>query len=467
VGARRAAGQRETTLTFDVPDDWTVLDLTHLVPAGGSVSTDTDRSETTYFDTAGHHLRGRGLTLGRRTGAVDPGWHLVLPDCSEIRVPVGGRGVPQELRELLLGVRAGAALKPVARRRTDREVHRIIGSDESVLLELRVDDVTATELGEFAVITERREVELLPGDKRLTRKTSKLVEAAGGTPTTKPEHGPTGRAYEDESLIGLVRAYLDSQYEALVAHDLEIRRGREAVHLTRIATRRYRSVLRVLVNVFDADRASALDAELSWYAVMLGGVRDRQVLRDHVTGVLATTEPELVVGPVATRIEQSLTAELHQAQDELDAAMRSRRYFALMRELQEWSCAPPVIRTDKPARTVRRYVDKAERTVAKRLARATRLDEADPDKDVALHSARSAAKRARYIAELSEPALGKAARTSIKRWKKQQERLGELNDGVVAADFFRRLGEAPGENGFTFGILWAQERARGRQHKIG
>ena len=50
----------------------------------------------------------------------------------------------------------------------------------------------------------------------------------------------------------------------------------------------------------------------------------------------------------------------------------------------------------------------------------------------------------------------------MKRYKKIQTVLGDHQDGVVAAATLRRLGAlagaAPGENGFTFGLLYANQQ---------
>jgi CHAD domain-containing protein len=79
-----------------------------------------------------------------------------------------------------------------------------------------------------------------------------------------------------------------------------------------------------------------------------------------------------------------------------------------------------------------------------------------------LHRARKAGKRARYLAELAEPVLGRQARNLVKRLKHLQDELGDLQDAVVAAQLLReagaRAGTVPGENGFTFGILWQREQ---------
>jgi CHAD domain-containing protein len=89
-----------------------------------------------------------------------------------------------------------------------------------------------------------------------------------------------------------------------------------------------------------------------------------------------------------------------------------------------------------------------------------------PERDIAMHRARKAAKRARYTAELAAPELGGKATKTVARMKQLQNLLGERQDGVVAAELLLRLGRTAGstadENGFTFGLLFEQERERSR-----
>jgi hypothetical protein len=67
---------------------------------------------------------------------------------------------------------------------------------------------------------------------------------------------------------------------------------------------------------------------------------------------------------------------------------------------------------------------------------ATRLDELrsfsdavrDPSATEALHDMRIAAKRLRYVLEMTAPALGPAAARAAKRAKKLQDVLGEIHD---------------------------------------
>jgi CHAD domain-containing protein len=87
----------------------------------------------------------------------------------------------------------------------------------------------------------------------------------------------------------------------------------------------------------------------------------------------------------------------------------------------------------------------------------------DTDDDALLHRARKAAKRARYAAELRRPLAGSSSvKKSEKRFKRIQRVLGEHQDSVVASDVLRRFaltaGTTPGENGFTYGLLYAREQ---------
>src|SRR5690348_4833452 len=78
--------------------------------------------EATYFDTPGLRLAAAGVTLRRRRGGSDSGWHLKLPIAAatreEVRVGFAGgvarRRNPQPPQELLDLVRALTRDEPVA-----------------------------------------------------------------------------------------------------------------------------------------------------------------------------------------------------------------------------------------------------------------------------------------------------------------------------------------------------------------
>jgi CHAD domain-containing protein len=471
--------QRERELKFDVPDGWELPNLASLLPTGGSVARRSVSLDSTYYDTADHALRAARVTLRRRTGDEDEGWQLKVPTGdarTEIGLPLGPRGVPAELRQLTTGVRAGEPLRPVARVRTERQVHAFLAPDGTLLAELAFDDVIATAMGESATVTAWREVEveLKGGDEALLKRAAKALRRSGAEPSASGSklaralgatmsRAPSGAP---KSVLDAVLSFLAEQHAAIVAADLELRRDRDVVHVTRVATRRYRSALRVFDDLFDADRAAFLDGELKWYAGVLGAVRDLQVLGKQLRAELGDLPDELVLGPVSARLEQTLSHDLAAARSKLASALGGRRYVALLRELRAWAEQAPVVAKDKPAARLDKYLSKAERTLDRRIELAAAVDDDAAGKNETLHRVRKAAKRARYTAELSAPALGKRAAASAKRAKKLQTTLGHRQDAVIAVEFLRRLGAVagttPGENGFTFGLLFARVARRGQ-----
>lgn len=464
----------ERELKFAVPADWDLDEPTPLVPPGGSVQREVLHLESVYFDTDELDLLRAGLTLRRRTGDATSGWQLKVPEGDarvEIRYPLDGPDPSAELRDLVLGVTAGARLRPVATIATQRSVLRVHANDGNGLAEIALDAVTATRAGQHSAASQWREVEveLLGGKAKLLSGAAKWLGKLGAQPAgsgSKLTHalGFAGATGPESGLGALIARYLGAQREAILRGDIQTRRGRDVVHPTRVATRRYRSVLRVFADLFDADRAAALDAELKWYAHALGELRDRQVMRAHLDEQLAALPSELALGPVAARISESLDADLARARADLDELLRSVRYQALLRELTAWHEQLP-LRSNPPADAVRAVLRRAKRKVRNRLVAAARLPEGR-ERDAAMHRARKAAKRARYTAELARPELGGKAAKAVARMKQLQNTLGERQDGVLAAEFLLQLGRTAGttsgENGFTFGLLFEQERERTR-----
>jgi CHAD domain-containing protein len=84
-------------------------------------------------------------------------------------------------------------------------------------------------------------------------------------------------------------------------------------------------------------------------------------------------------------------------------------------------------------------------------------------RDLAMHEARKAGKRLRYVTEVARPAVGKPAKRHAKAVKGIQQALGEHQDTVVARGILRSLGalaHVDGENGFAFGVLHGHDAAR-------
>jgi len=245
---------------------------------------------------------------------------------------------------------------------------------------------------------------------------------------------------------------------------VSLRLGLDPVHTTRVATRRLRSTLRVFGELFDSAAAEHLDGELAWYAQLLGQVRDPQVQRARFAAAVGSLPPDLVLGPVAAHIEERLLSEQLHHHDQLMAALDTARYRELLATVASWTSHPPLtVPVGEDPDGLFRLARKANRKAHRRLR--TGLASVD---DLALHRARKAAKRARYAAELVAPLPGtKAAKAAIKHHKKVQTVLGEHQDSVVALDLLRRLGAeagtTPGQNGFTYGLLYAHQQTAARR----
>ena len=105
--------------------------------------------DAVYYDTADLRLIGAGITLRRRTGGEDAGWHLKLPAGAdtrdEIRLPLAAASgaVPEELAALVRAHTRGTALAPVVRIQTSRRVLRLLDGASQALAEIAADHVAA------------------------------------------------------------------------------------------------------------------------------------------------------------------------------------------------------------------------------------------------------------------------------------------------------------------------------------
>ncbi|PZS20519.1 MAG: adenylate cyclase [Pseudonocardiales bacterium] len=470
----------EREVKLDVDDAFRVPDLDDLAPPGGVLDTVQLTLDSTYFDTAPRDLLAADVTLRCRSGGLtDTGWQLKLPSGdarTEMRLPRGeGAGVPKELRDLTAGLRRGRGLRQLARIRTERSVYRLSDANGRLLVEVADDRVSATTLGDTAIISTWREieVELADGGAGLNRTIVKRLREAGAQPSTSSSKlaravgqlvadRPSPAAAAQGCTVGdLVLAYLLEQRQGLLTGDVDLRDGSDAIHPTRVATRRWRSTLRTFGALFEAERVSALDGELAWYAAVLGAVRDPDVLRTHLRGVIAELPDHVVLGPVANRVEQHLISEREHHRRTLLRALNGRRYYALLDALDSWIADPPFTAA---AGEPRARAGKLAAGAQKKLDRQLRVAASHDDVEH-VHRARKAAKRARYAFELAAPALAtKAAKRRIAKIKVIQDTLGEFQDSVVATETLLRMGiragTSPNENGFSYGLLYALEQQR-------
>lgn len=451
--------ERETK--WDVSREFVLPDLSTVV-SGGHVQRDTIDTVSAYFDTDDGALQAHGVVLLRRDGDLDTGWHLMFGD-SDLFWPLSDTP-PAEAVSLLTGVSGGHQLHNIGTIHTVRHRHRINEScSEKVIAEIAEDDVRASN-GDRLLAWKEIGVELGPAADRQPKQLRRLLEKAGATPArypTKLAHltGTAPGPQPANTAAAALSAYVNAQIDAVIAGDIGLRRGQDPIHDTRVALRRLRSTLRVFAPLFQPE-ALALEDELKWFAALLGDVRDCQVQHARFTHALDELDDLLVLGPVRARISADLRAVELPAREQARTEMESPRYLAMLTELTTWRTRAP-LRPGVSDKALQKLAHKATRKADRRLDDALAADVSRHGE--LLHRARKAAKRARYAAELLDAQPGSKAKRTVKRYKEIQSVLGDHQDTVVAREALRRMGAAAGstdgENGFTFGLLYAREQS--------
>ncbi|WP_369135421.1 CHAD domain-containing protein [Modestobacter sp. I12A-02662] len=493
---------------FDVEESFVLPDLRD-VPGVTEASPPVEHLlEATYYDTADLRLARARVTLRRRTGGSDAGWHVKLPAAAgarrELHSPAGraARTPPKAVLEPVLGIVRSAPAEQVAALRTRRQVVELRDAEGGVLAEIADDHVTgtvpSTEPGGAAVVTAWREleVELVDGDEALLAAVAEAVQAAGARPAASPSKlarvladrlagldgaapagapepatGKKGRKGKKKQQADggdpgrpagvVLREVLRDQVAALQDADLMVRTGQpDAVHQVRVACRRLRSTLAAFRPVLDRAQTDALRQELSEVGAALSGGRDAEVALGHLRALVAGQPEELVLGPVAARLQQAEIKELQAAEGTARTVLSGAAYLRLRDDLDALVADPPLTEhAAAPADEVAREV--LART-AKRLRRAV-SGAMDTDDPAALHEVRKAAKRVRYSAEAVVPVLGEPVAELVDALKDVQDVLGALQDTVVTRELCTRIGLqafGAGENAWTYGRLHGLEEAR-------
>lgn len=482
---------REVERKFDLGPDTGLPALDGLPGVAVVDPAERFRLEATYFDTDDLRLEANRITLRRRTGGDDAGWHLKLPGDgfarTEVHAPLGRsvRAVPRVLQHQVAVLLRGRPLAPVATLANDRDVIRLRDQHGTLLAEVCDDHVTATAVGagsadgEPAVQRWREvEVELVAGDEALlsavadrlatvgavpSRSASKLARALTRTPQVKagpatPPKLPRGSAGRE------VTRYLAAQVARLAVLDPQVRADEpDAVHQLRVTCRRLRSALATFRPLVDRTVTDPLRDELAWLGTVLGDARDAEVVRDHLVALLESQPRPLVLGPVRRRITATCAARYRAAHRSAVAELDGARYHALLDRLDDLVSAPPL--TDRAANPAGTELPALVRRAWRRTRRLAREAETlEPaERDLALHEVRKAAKRARYAAESVAGVCGRPARRFATAMEGVQQVLGDHQDTVVMRGeilIMMTAAAAAGEPTFSYGRLHALEEWR-------
>jgi hypothetical protein len=183
---------------FDVDEDFERPDFGAL-PGVTAAAAVVHRLAATYFDTQGDRLAANKITLRRRTGGTDEGWHLKLPAADgnrqELHEPLGDSAdeVPERFTSRVAEVTGGRPLAPIAQLDTERTVVTLTRDDGRMVAEVADDLVTARRLdgatggpgaGAGQPLRWREvEVEVPEPEPELQQAAADLLLAAGARPS--------------------------------------------------------------------------------------------------------------------------------------------------------------------------------------------------------------------------------------------------------------------------------------------
>ncbi|WP_338898315.1 CYTH and CHAD domain-containing protein [Streptomyces sp. TG1A-60] len=452
--------------------------------------------DAVYYDTLDERLAAASITLRRRTGGKDAGWHLKFPVSpgvrDEIRAPLSDT-LPDSLAGLVRSRVREAELIPLVRLLSTRDVSELLDADGTFLAELSVDAVVAERLTDGGRTAQWSEIEVEladDGDPAFLEKIDKKLRKAGVRPSQSPsklaralqETAPKKSGKKDKQrgkgegggeVPGKpvtpgehVLAYVRVQRDAIVALDPAVRRDVfDSVHGMRVATRRLRSTFKSFRKVLDRAVTDPIGVELKWLAGELGVDRDQEVLTERLTEALDDLPESLVTGPVRTRLRTWSQKDGGTGpRPELIDALDGQRYLELLESLDAVLTDPPLLKAagGDPEKVITKAVKKDFAKVATLVEEAL-AQPSGADRDLAMHEARKKAKRTRYAAEAGRPLLGKPAKEVVRGMKSLQRLLGDHQDSVMAREFLRHIAfqaHEAGESAFTYGLLYGREERR-------
>lgn len=454
---------------FEMPD---------LCTAGVAFRVETGETfvmRAVYHDTADLTLFRWGITLRRREGGGDEGWHMKLPVAGadgstrdELQVPLdaGAIGsVPGAFIEVIAPLLREQPVVPVVTLSTERTASRLFDADGTPRAEL-VDDVVSI-LRDGRVVGAFREVEIEALDaadedalRMLDRAVAFLVDA-GAEPSSVSKAasalGPRTAAAPDVPLLPLpgpdglavdaIRAVLCQHVRHLLLADVAVRRDLpDSVHQMRVAARRLRSALATFAPLLDPADAVPLKDELKWLASELGAIRDTEVMLERLDRHAGELDDPADTERARQAIDPLLTRRLAAARSSALAALRSDRHQQLVDDLMTAAIDPPVIDAAYApceqvllplvAGTWRRLV----RSIAK-----LHLEGPSPE----WHAARIKAKRARYAAESVAGIFGSRINRLADDLAEVTDLLGDHQDAHVAKGILRELAGHPDIDGIT------------------
>ena len=365
----------EVEAKFAVAESIQLPELTRLSGVDHIAETRKHALSAIYYDTEDLRLTHAKITLRRRTGGNDDGWHLKIPGAqgrteihAELGDPVDGRyEVPAELLREVRSVVRNHALEPIAQVDNNRTELVLADAQGKAVAEFCDDHVTAFSflLGGGQQSWREWEVELagdLPGTKdgsRFIREATSLLIGAGARVSASPSKLKTALGdsidsaplppalahsnVEPDSAAAAVVTALKANRDKLVDYDPRVRRNEwDSVHQMRVATRELRSHIQTFHGIVVGPEIERIEAELKQLASILGVARDAEVVEERWLNLLASEDSNTLDDATREHISHDMGTAFRRAHRHVVAALDSDRYLALLDSLDQFLANPPV-----------------------------------------------------------------------------------------------------------------------------
>ncbi|AKK06562.1 hypothetical protein CMUST_11235 [Corynebacterium mustelae] len=489
--------QLEVEAKFAVDNDTAVPDLSDIAGVARVANTRIHRLTATYFDTADVRLSRAKITLRRRTGGTDDGWHIKLPAANgrrEIHHPLT-TDAEQPPDVILAAVRAiirNEELIPIAQ--VDNERHESLLADDTgaIIAEFCDDHVSAQSFLPQGEKTQWREWEIELTDAcdepdALLKASAEALRSAGAVASKSPsklamaigdsiDYAPTppqlAEVAEDSPAYAVLHA-LKRNRDKLVDFDPRVRRDEwDSVHQMRVATRELRSHLQTFEGILVGDTHLVLAEKLKQLAGILGQARDAEVIAERFRLLCELEETGAIDDATATYLHDVMRREYEHAHQRIEKVLDDARYLTMLDLLDEFLARPELAASaigtgaDRAAsgKILIQHVKDNFRKLRNRHEKAVFAweDSTIPlrDRETYFHDLRKAAKKLRYAAEAIGDATSIDTLDLYKACKDMQAVLGDFQDSVTARDKLLKLaGNAHrhGINTFGFGVLYRLE----------
>lgn len=507
--------QFEVEAKFAIDDESLELpDFTSLAHVEEIAGVNVFNLSAVYYDTEDLALTRSKITLRRRTGGKDEGWHIKLPKTDAGRMELhhdlaeGDEGtVPPALLSAVRSIVRTKPLAPIARVDNERHETLLANANQEVIAEFCDDhvhtrsylpggeelswrewEIEATALAQQEaiageVISSATELLLNHGAHQASSP-SKLVMALGDSIANAPQGFAVAKLDESSPAHAVVHA-LKRNRDKLIEWDPKVRRDEwDSVHQMRVATRELRSHMQTFEGILHSDEYVELEDNLKQLAGVLGRARDAEVVAERFLQLLDNEQTGALDDTSKQHLREDMTKKYRFEHSRVVKALDSDKYLNMLDKLDAVLSDPPIAVTtdeaaEQPDSAQKSDSDNAEAILIERLNKAyarlvrrhTFAVDGWDDSSLSLHgredrfhSMRKAAKKLRYSAEAIGDATELRTGKLYSACKNMQEVLGDFQDAVTSRDKLLRLARSAqrrGEDTFGYGVLYQQEHQLG------